>query len=123
LVTAQGVRNRELEQQLRAYRGTSVSPDPLPLTNNNNNGVVVPTAMMMAATTTTTTAADDLVFKLPTTNEDEEMDQDQGNRGDSEDSLSGASLLQEQQQAERGRMRNVKRPGPLGILTDVTMET
>jgi len=69
-----------------------------------------------------TAAADDLMFKLPTTNEDEEMDQDQGNRGDSEDSLSGASLLQEQQ-TERGRTRNVKRPGPLGILTDVTMET
>jgi len=121
LVTAQGVRNRELEQQLRAYRGTSASPDPLPLTNNNNNGVVMPTTTTMMMTTTT--AADDLVFKLPTTNEDEEMDQDQGNRGDSEDSLSGASLLQEQQQAERGRTRNVKRPGPLGILTDVTMET
>ena len=70
------------------------------------------------------TVAENVVFKLPTTNEDEEMDQDQGNRGDSEDSLSGASLLQEQQQqAERGRTRSVRRPGPLGILTDVTMET
>ena len=101
LVTAQGARNRDLEQQLRVYRGTSSSPDPLP------SGVVV--------------GADDVVFKLPTTNEDEEMDL---GRGDSEDSLSRASLLQEQQQhAERGRTRNVKRPGPLGILTDVTMET
>jgi len=97
LVTAQGVRNRELEQQLKTYCGTSVSPEPL------------------NATVTTTT--DDSIFRLPTTKEDDEFDQ--GQRGASEDSLSGSSWLQEQQ-AERGRTRSIRRPG---TLTDVAMET
>jgi len=104
LVTAQGVRNRELEHQLKTYRGTSVSPEPL-------------NATVTTTTTTTTTTTDDSIFRLPTTKEDDEFDQ--GQRGASEDSLSGSSWLQEQQ-AERGRTRSVRRPG---TLTDVAMET
>lgn len=131
LVTAQGARNRELEQELKAYRSGNPPPP------HSSEGVPEsPEASNAAASGDTSSGAqDDMVlvpniptgngqagfgFTLPPTNEDEEMPDEsvQGHeRGDSEESLSPAASggsaegeangLGADLHEERGRSRDV----------------